>query len=322
MSDEPLNQGNNNFTLFINEERVLDDADQMIRSLESVGEGVQALAKAYRRSYNEQRRLLRLSDRAQADLQNANQRLSEKTEELQALNNQLREANEQKDLLLSIIGHDLRNPFSIVNGYTRYLSQHGERLPPETVKDMAGRAFDASSAVSRLLDTLLEWGRVQNGQVTCDLKSLRIVELLAETVSLYESVAERKGIALEVTGDPDLLAIADADMTATILRNLVNNALKFTGEGGRVMLGAVRAGRDDGWVAITVSDTGSGIPEDRLSELFTPNTNKAVAGTNGERGLGLGLPICKRLAEYQGASLEVRTEAGAGSCFMLSVPRD
>jgi signal transduction histidine kinase len=310
-------QSNSTFTLFSNEERVLDDAERMIRSLEAVGDGVNALAKAYRRSYDEQRRLLRLSDRVQADLQSANQRLSEKTNELQQLNEQLREANEQKDLLFSIIGHDLRNPFSIVSGYTRYIQENAETLSAETIRDMAGRAYDASSAVSRLLDTLLEWARVQNDQMQCNLRSVELQKLIKESLSLYDNLRERKSIEVNMAGEPNTLALADPDMTSTIFRNLFNNAFKFTPTGGSVTIDVRQPHAGDEFVPVMVTDTGGGIPEERLANLFTPNTGKAQPGTHGEKGLGLGLPICKQLAERQGGHLTVGTRIGEGSTFTL-----
>jgi len=318
MNDKAEQSGRSPFTLFSNEERVLDNAEQMLRSLESVGEGVQALAQAYRRSYDEQRRLLRLSDRVQADLHQANQRLSEKTRDLEALNARLNEVNEQKDLLFRIIAHDLRNPFSVVSGYTQYLYHRAPHLDAATVQDMAGRAHEATLAVTRLLDTLLEWSRLQSGEVRGKFQPLTLVELAEEVLSLYANLARRKEITLAVDVHEALQARGDQDMVLTILRNLVNNAIKFTPPGGRVVLRARAAAPVPGQVAIEVADTGTGIAPEELDHLFVPDTGRErQSGTQGEPGLGLGLPICKQLAERQGGQLQVHSEPGQGTTFAL-----
>ena len=320
MTDPDDGQKNTTFTLFTNEERVLDDAERMIRSLEAVGDGVNALAKAYRRSYDEQRRLLRVSDRVQADLQKTNDQLQEKTRELEAVNERLRDANAQKDLLFSIIGHDLRNPFSIVSGYTQYLHNNAETLPRETIKDMAGRAHESAMAVSRLLDTLLEWARVQNDQIRCDRRSTDVDELIAEAISVYESVAVRKHIPIKPTGTPHTQALVDCDMTLTILRNLFNNALKYTPEGGQIGLHVAPPKAAGQFATVSITDTGEGIPPEVQADLFTPNAGKARPGTDGEKGLGLGLPICKQLAERQGGDLTVDSAPGQGTTFTVYLP--
>jgi signal transduction histidine kinase len=320
LNDEDESQQSTTFTLFTNEERVLDDAERMIRSLEAVGDGVNALAKAYRRSYDEQRRLLRVSDRVQADLQKTNDQLQEKTRELEAVNERLREANAQKDLLFSIIGHDLRNPFSIVSGYTQYLHNNADRLSRETIKDMAGRAHESAMAVSRLLDTLLEWARVQNDQVQCDRRGTDVDDVITDAISVYEGVATRKNITIKPTGTPHTQVMVDRDMTSTILRNLFNNALKYTPEGGQVGVHVAPPKAAGHLAAVSITDTGNGIPPEVQPSIFTPNAGKATPGTQGEKGLGLGLPICKQLAERQGGDLTVESTPGAGTTFTVYLP--
>ena len=319
MNEKAENPARSGFTLFTQEERVLDNADQMIRSLESVGEGVQALAQAYRRSYDEQRRLLRVSDRVQADLHQANQRLSDKTRDLESLNERLNEVNEQKDLLFRIIAHDLRNPFSVVSGYTQYLAHNAERLDSDTVQEMAGRAHDATLAVSRLLDTLLEWSRIQSGQAQgTTIKPLPVSDLAKEVLTLYENLARRKDITLSLEIAEDLHIYGDRDMVLTILRNLVNNAIKFTAPGGQVVVRGRAGAPDPGQGTVEVVDTGAGISPEVLANLFVPDTERERnTGTEGEPGLGLGLPICKQLAERQGGRLDVASTPGEGTTFAL-----
>jgi signal transduction histidine kinase len=320
LNDEGDSQKGSNFTLFTNEERVLDDAERMIRSLEAVGDGVNALANAYRRSYDEQRRLLRMSDRVQADLQRTNDQLQEKTRELEAVNERLREANAQKDLLFSIIGHDLRNPFSIVSGYTQYLHNNAETLSRETIKDMAGRAHESAMAVSRLLDTLLEWARVQNDQIQCERRATDIDDLIEEAISVYEGVAVRKNITIKPTGTPHTQVVVDRDMTSTILRNLFNNALKYTPEGGQVSVHVEPPTAGGHFAAVSISDTGNGISREIQSSIFTPNAGRATPGTHGEKGLGLGLPMCKQLAERQLGDLTVASTPDVGTTFTVYLP--
>jgi len=320
VNDDDESERGSTFTLFTNEERVLDDAERMIRSLEAVGDGVNALAKAYRRSYDEQRRLVRVSDRVQADLQKTNDQLQEKTRELEAVNERLREANAQKDLLFSIIGHDLRNPFSIVSGYTQYLHDNAATLSRETIKDMAGRAQESATAVSRLLDTLLEWARVQNDQVQCDRRATDVDELIEGAISVYEGVATRKNITIKPTGTPHTQVVVDRDMTSTILRNLFNNALKYTPEGGQVNVHVAPPEAAGHFATVAVTDTGDGIPPAIQETIFTPNAGRATPGTQGERGLGLGLPICKQLAERQGGDLTLASTPGAGTTFTVDLP--
>ena len=224
--------------------------------------------------------------------------------------------NRQKTLILSIIAHDLRNPFQVMLGMSQLLLDTAGGGDSAAVLRRAGIAHEAAAQAHGLLESLVTWASLYMDARTAELSAIDVGGLFQGCAQAMQARAEHKGIAIE-TRPTDALAMSQSDAAAAILRNLVANALKFTPPGGRVTLSCAR--RDDR-VVIIVADTGVGMSEAQTSSLFHLERRSTSAGTDGERGAGLGLLLCRDLAEWIDATLEVESRLGAGTTFRLLLP--
>jgi signal transduction histidine kinase/ligand-binding sensor domain-containing protein len=252
------------------------------------------------------------------DLLLENQKLIQKQSEKLAENNeQLSLLNATKDKFFSIIGHDLRNPFNVTIGSSEMLLKSFDRLPPEKIRKFLELIYNASKNGNTLLDNLLQWSRTQTSRISYLPSKLKLLTVFEQAIALLESDALRKNITLEKMIDPDIIVMADENMTKTIFRNLVSNAIKFTHEKGNV---TIKAAIDNQFVEITVSDTGVGIPLENIDKLFRIDTTITTKGTLKESGTGLGLILCKEFVEKHDGKIWVESEEGKGSKFKFTLP--
>ncbi len=258
------------------------------------------------------------------ELESLNEQLVEKqqliikqSEELKESNNQLSLLNATKDKLLSIIGHDLRNPFNVVIGFSELLLERANELPKETMLQYAGHIHTASKKGQDLLENLLNWSRAQTGRLKYNPALINLAQITQDTVAFVEGSAQKKKITLQQEIDSAISAEADENMLKTVLRNLVTNAIKFTPEGGKI---TISSSRKDDHIEVSVRDTGVGIPQDRLNKLFSIDTNVSTPGTADETGTGLGLVLCKEFIKKHGGEIRVESEPGKGSSFIFSLP--
>lgn len=232
----------------------------------------------------------------------------------------LQQLNSDKDRLFSIIGHDLRGPFSPILGYADLMENLGESLTVTQALSYAGRIQEAAGHALALLDNLLDWARlhVESQPVAPSRQALKpMVETGTDAVS---AMASRKGVVLEVSVDPDLRVFVEPHMLATVVRNLVNNAIKFTPEGGRI---TVRANREDsGWIALSITDTGIGMEEAILRRILEAGESVTTAGTDDEPGTGLGLRVCNEMMQRMGGSITGSSAPGQGATFTIRMRHD
>lgn len=225
--------------------------------------------------------------------------------------------NRQKSLLFSIIAHDLRNPFQLLLGLSDVLSTSVAKRDDAAIERRAQGIRQAASQAHALMEGLFSWASLQMDSVDVVLEDLALAGLVDEAVDGCRGSAREKGVGLTIE-DRGLHVRANRDMLATILRNLVSNAIKFTPTGGGITVRAetVAGAR----VAITVADTGVGMSPEALGDLFRIDRRTTTIGTAGERGSGLGLLLCRDLAERLGSALDVESEAGRGTSFRLTLP--
>jgi signal transduction histidine kinase len=225
--------------------------------------------------------------------------------------------NATKDRLFSVIGHDLRGPFMGLLGALELLRDSADDLDSETTHELIANLYDSAETTYNLLENLLEWSRSQQRAVEMHPSSLELHDLVTETLQLFQAGARQKGVALVVEMPDGLVAYADRDTIGTVLRNLVNNAIKFTEPGGTVTV----AGRDAGEVvAVEVRDTGVGIAPDEIDGLFDLECSISRTGTSGEKGSGLGLLLAHEYVERNGGSIRVESTPCAGSVFSVTLP--
>ena len=175
--------------------------------------------------------------------------------------------------------------------------------------DIADDIDQSVERLSNLLDNLLNWAMQQQGHIPNVPEKLELRYICEDLTATFKTMAESKKIDLRSEVDEGIVIWADRNMTMTILRNLTNNALKFTPEGGRVSL---HAHEKEGVVEIAVRDTGVGIPKEKLDQLFTLGDKKSTYGTSGEKGLGLGLQLVYEFVELNNGTIKVESEPDQG----------
>lgn len=232
-------------------------------------------------------------------------------------NQRLKRLNQQKDKLLSIIGHDLRAPFTAFLGIAELLKIRANKLEPGQVAEMADDIHSAGQKAYQVLENLLEWAQVQWEDLTPEMVRFDVTETISANVDVFEPVAAAKEINLNWTPDGEALVLADRNMTELAVRNLIDNAIKFTGKGGDV---SVKVERDESRVWISVRDTGIGMSEDLIASLLKASPISSKAGTEGEIGIGMGTSLVQEMVKVNGGKIEIKSEEGRGSEFRFSLP--
>ena len=233
-------------------------------------------------------------------------------------NRYLSELNRMKDRFDSLIAHDLKNPVTAQKHLLDVIVEGFDSIDREQLRDLCTHLKESSSSLLDLLYNLLSWSRLESGRISCHPACVPLTDLTDELQSLYRTHLDRKHLTLLVSVQQDTLLTADRNMTATILRNLVGNAIKFFHTGGVIRLSA--AAGDDYW-RITVADEGTGMSQEVMDRLFKREVHHSGVGTEGETGTGLGLVICYEMAEMQGGRLTVESEEGKGSAFHLFIKK-
>ena len=238
---------------------------------------------------------------------------------LRDANARLERLNEHKNLLFGVISHDLKGPFNALLGYAELLERSAERLPPERLKEYVRSLGDGARRAFDLLGNLLQWAQLQMESMALQPAPVAVEPLLERCAQAQRAAAAPKGVTLVVEPAPPGLHLhADAAAVQTVLRNLLDNAVKFTPPGGRVTISARAAA---GMVEIAVADSGVGIPEQRLPELFEIAAQRTTIGTSGESGTGLGLILCRELVARSGGRIRVESSVGQGSRFCVTLPQ-
>ncbi|MEI6883460.1 MAG: PAS domain S-box protein [Bacteroidota bacterium] len=230
----------------------------------------------------------------------------------------LREMNAEKDKLFSIISHDLRSPFNVFLNYTQMLEQELPTMTHEQIQKFVHLMGISANNLFRLLENLLEWSRLQRDLTKIHPKSFQLMPNVKSSMDSVRDAAYKKDIDLSYDIPEDMEVFADEYMLDSILRNLTTNAVKFTTKGGKVAISAKSI--PDGWVDVSVKDTGIGISKKMIDNLFKMDVNTSRKGTDGEPSTGLGLILCKDFVEKHGGKLWVESEEGKGSTFYFTLP--
>jgi signal transduction histidine kinase/ligand-binding sensor domain-containing protein len=246
-----------------------------------------------------------------------NDLLESQTQTLIEKNDQLKDLNSTKDKLFSIISHDLRSPFNTILGFGELLLDSYSDLTDDERKNMISQLYNTSNQTYYLVENMLNWARIQTRNIKYEPKKIDLKEFFDAKFDLYEKIAGSKGIVLQSLLGADLFVNTDVNFLETILRNLINNAIKFTPAGGTIQVTAKPGPKE---VVISVKDSGIGMTKNQIDNLFNINKNTYTAGTNGEKGSGLGLILCKEFIEEYNGTITVESAPGKGSTFSFTVP--
>jgi signal transduction histidine kinase len=243
--------------------------------------------------------------------------LKRSTARLRESESDLIKANLSKDKFFSILAHDLRNPISGISSLSEIIVTRYDQLDARRVRELCVYLNEGARQSSDLLECILQWARAQSGKLEVRPSRVPLSELCDGIVALEHPAARGKEVHLESRVRPDAAVWADENMTATVLRNLLSNAIKFTPRGGEVVLCSEPR---DGGERISVKDTGMGMTPDELAKLFRIDVHFSCPGTEAERGSGLGLILCKELVTLNKGRIDVHSERGQGSTFILTLP--
>jgi signal transduction histidine kinase/Tfp pilus assembly protein PilF len=242
-------------------------------------------------------------------------RKSKETLQLQAT--KLEELNLFKDKIFSVLSHDLRSP---VNSFTAAVQMLNEKdITPEEYEIMKPEINSKVNALNLMLDNVLFWAKSHiQEQKVAQIAQTDICELATQNINMLQSMSERKNISITNNINTSTYALCDAGQINIVLRNLLMNAIKYTRPCGSISL-HTNSIKDT--VAISVTDTGIGMTADVVDNLFATQTNKNTFGTDGEKGIGLGLILCHEFVKANNGSINVTSTPGEGSTFTLVLPK-
>jgi signal transduction histidine kinase len=246
-----------------------------------------------------------------------NERMIQAHAELTESEQMLKELNDSKNKLFSIIAHDLKAPLNSFKGFSGLLSSNINALSKEEIEVLVKGMHKSFHNVNTLLDNLLNWSRSQMNMFNFRAETFDIDVLVTENVNLLEKAAQDKDISLAKSISPDTYAVMDINAFNVVLRNLISNAVKFTPRGGQV---EIRTSRPGAFIRVEVADTGIGMSEEACRRLFRVDSTSTTLGTANERGTGLGLILCKEFVEKSGGVIGVESVKGKGSTFYFTIP--
>lgn len=227
-------------------------------------------------------------------------------------NQELATLNSTKDKLFTIIGHDLKNPLIGFRSITQSLSNNIDTMDKSSISYFIQKLEKSSNQLYLLIQNLLQWAINQSGQLSNTPQPFALEQLVTDVFNLFRINAEREGIQLKNDIPTNSLVYADLKITQTILRNLVDNAIKFTSKGGEVCISAEQKEQE---IIVSVNDTGMGMSQEEQNNLFKTNTITAFDHNNPQKGTGIGLMLCKELVEQLGKKISVKSQPNKGTTF-------
>jgi signal transduction histidine kinase len=237
--------------------------------------------------------------------------------ELRLHNRHLQRMQKNQQQLFAVMAHDLRSPFNGILGLSKMLHQKAESVTPERLAFMSDGILQSSLRVYQLLDELLQWSRSQLGAIKVEMQPMALAPLIIETVEFMSEAFQLKKLTVYHNLDQQVVATGDANLTKTIIRNLLANAIKYTPEQGEI---TIETKQEKGEALLIIKDTGQGIPEEIKQELFT-DCVISQSGTQGESGHGLGLSLCGDFAQKQDGHLSIDTNYTLGAKLTLHLPQ-
>ncbi len=261
-------------------------------------------------------RMKKLVEERTTELRESNHSLMREIAERKKVEEQLLEANQAKDRLFSIIGHDLKSPLSTLLSLSRYMQQEYNSMDEDERRNFVDYMLESAENVYSLTENILSWARTQTGRMTVNPRKTDIHDAIDNNIRLFKSECENKEIRLENRAAL-VYAYVDRNMLAAILRNLTSNAIKFTNRGGNVWFTALRT---NDTITVRVKDNGTGMDSETKETLFkAAHANKAF-GTENEPGTGLGLLICKEFVDINGGRISVSSTPGKGTTISFTLP--
>ncbi|WKN33513.1 tetratricopeptide repeat protein [Porifericola rhodea] len=271
---------------------------------------VLALTFLIYRNYN-------LQKRNNQQLEAQKKTLSEKNQELDHKNKELDALIATREKFFSIISHDLRSPVNAFSGLSSILKSLVDEKQYSQLPQMVSHLEKSAHQLTELLDNLLGWAVNQQSQIPIKPENLSVKEVAEEVLEVFQTMAITKRIKLACLVKEDTQVWADKNALFTILRNLINNALKFTSTDGSVI---IEAYTEQSSVVLQVRDTGVGMSKEKVKALFNSKGGERTWGTSGEKGVGLGLQLVNEFVERSDGYIKVKSTEGKGTTFIITLP--
>jgi len=239
-----------------------------------------------------------------------NNRLQVQNIEIQKINKELRQLNSTKDLMFRVIAHDLLGPIGTIYSFTDLLVKRYEKLKPKETFEILEKLNVSTNQTFSLLENLLNWAKSQMGSITLHIEKNNLLHITENVMSLFINSFHNKRLKYSIDIDENIYVFMDQNIYSTILRNLIGNAIKFTPSNGEISITAIEK---EGHIEIKVSDSGIGIDEADYAKLFDNKPSISTSGTEGEKGSGIGLSLCKQFVDKMGGSIWLESNKGKGT---------
>jgi two-component system, OmpR family, sensor kinase len=231
-------------------------------------------------------------------------------------NMKLEELNEQKNQLIGIAAHDLRNPLGVITGYIQFVIGTSTNLNDAQIQ-MLDKSISTAKKMTTMLEELLDMSELDSGKVVLNLKDVDLNDIIKENIELNQVIADAKNIKIHLLSSGPLAVRIDDSKVEQVISNFLSNAIKYSHPDTNIY---VELNGDKKRVYVGVRDEGQGIPEDELKYVFEPFKTTSVKSTGGEKSTGLGLAITKKVIEAHNGSIGVKSKVGQGSEFYFQLP--
>ena len=254
---------------------------------------------------------------ANKQLLSSQQRIKKQKLKLEETSQKYLKANSSKDRFFDIIAHDLRSPFQSILGFSTLLYEGYNDLEDEKRKNYIKLIETSSQRVCTLIENLLSWSRSQNDRISLVKTRFCLKELIDEKIDLYKLASLKKKINIISTVQKATTIYGDKDMIKLAIRNIINNAIKFSHTGSRIDIYSESKSQN---TTLFIKDYGIGMDATTIKNLFSLENSIRTCGTNGEKGTGLGLIISKEYIEKNEGTITVESTIGQGSTFIITLP--
>ena len=262
----------------------------------------------------------RKSEELLIQLSNANNELTSNIQVIAEQSYELEKLNATKDKFFSIVAHDLKSPLSTLKMFLSLLIDDFDSFNKDDILTMSKELNDSVDSTIKMADNLITWAMVQMGESQYNEETLKVKDITSNIFDVYQNVALKKGINVSYSVDDALTVIGDKNQIEFVIRNLVNNAIKFTHQGKiSINVNAENATATNDTILFEIKDTGIGIPKSKQNLVFESFTQADLNTTRLYGGTGLGLSICKKLVERMGSTIQLTSAEGEGSSFSFSL---
>lgn len=245
------------------------------------------------------------------------QLLRERTAQIEQSRAELQALNEKKDLIFSILSHDLRAPLTTLKGFLSLIEENANILTPQQLSQYAQNIRNSVSSALDLIDNTLYWALSQTESIKYNPTDFSLSDVLTKIYNLYQLTASRKRMDFRLENIDNIHVFADENMTYVALRNVVSNALKFTPEGKSVVL---KVSQNHTHAIVTVKDEGIGMSPEYVQRVLSQENVVPKKGTANEKGTGLGMILCRKFVELNNGSLEIISAENQGTECRIYLP--